>query len=93
METLAEYAWIVPIIMLSWICYRLWKRGKYRDPGQENTYHAATKNQTQFPQYQCPDDIENKDCQYYNRATGHIDGVINCNECSWYNSGIRPSKF
>ena len=43
METLREYEWIIPILMLSWICYRLWKAGRYRDPGQENTYFSIKK--------------------------------------------------
>jgi len=43
MEILTEYAWIIIVAFLIWICYRLWKAGKYRDPGQENTYFVATK--------------------------------------------------
>jgi len=43
METLVEYAWIGIVIILIWICYRLWKAVRYRDPGQENTYFSIKK--------------------------------------------------
>jgi len=89
METLAEYAWIGIVIILIWICYRIWKRGRYRDPGQENTYFDSAKKQTQFPQYQCPYDMEGRGCKHYNEDTGYK--AKNCAECDWYNKGnFRP---
>ena len=88
MERLTDYIWIPIVLVLIWICYRLWKAGKYRDPGQENTYHAATKKRN--PQ-ECPYDIEDRSCKHYNGATGYID--INCSDCDWYGNGIRPSRL
>ncbi|HDY88848.1 MAG TPA: hypothetical protein ENH82_12150 [bacterium] len=88
METLIEYVWIIVIIFLIWISYRLWKVGKYRDPGQENTYYASTKKRNPF---ECPYDIEARSCQHYNGATGYTD--VPCIDCGWYNKGIKPSKF
>ncbi len=86
MEILSEYAWIPVVILLLWICYNLWKAGRLRDPGQGNTYHAATKKQNPFA---CPYDIEERSCKYM----GCPDGYINCEDCDWYNNGVRPSKF
>lgn len=88
METLGNYAWIVIIILLLWICYRLWKRGKYRDPGQENTYFDGLKKRSV---YECPFDREGRSCKYVNGATGYKDKV--CSNCDWYGNGVRPSKF
>lgn len=85
METLVECAWIVIIILLLWICYRLWKAGKYRDPGQENTYFSLTKSAP----YRCPYDNEGRSCKDPNCP----DGIIDCKNCDWYNHGVRPSKF
>ena len=49
MEKLIEnIPWIALILFLIWICYRLWKAGKYRDPGQENTYHDAMRNKCPY---------------------------------------------
>ena len=88
METLSNYEWIIPIILLLWICYKLWKRGKYRDPGQENTYFTEIKKQNP---YKCPYDIKERSCKYMNTATGYKD--IDCKDCDWYDNGIRASKF
>jgi len=88
METLIEYAWIIIVAFLIWICYQLWKAGRYRDPGQENTCFAAMKKRN--PQ-ECPYDIEGRSCTHYNGATGYLD--INCQDCEWWNNGVRPSKF
>ena len=85
MEILNEYSWVVIILMLGWICYRLWKRGKYRKPDQENTYFSLTKTAP----YACPFDIEGRSCKDPNCP----DGMIDCKNCTWYNNGVRPSKF
>jgi len=88
METLNEYAWIGIVIILGWICYRLWKAGMYRDPGQEDTYYKAMRKQTP---YKCPYDPEGRSCTYYNNVTRIK--KVDCRDCSWYNNGVRPSKF
>ena len=88
METLIDYIGIIIVIFLIWICYRLWKAGKYRDPGQENIYFAGAKKRN--PQ-ECPYDIKARSCLHFNGATGYID--INCSDCEWWNDGVRPSKF
>ncbi len=85
MEILSEYAWIPVVILLLWICYNLWKAGRLRDPGQENTYFSLAKKAP----YCCPYDIEGRSCKDPNCP----DGSINCRECNWYNNGVRPSKF
>ncbi len=95
METLNEIwifidsiGWIIVILALIAGCYVLYRAGKYRDPGQENTYFAAIKKQTPF---QCPYDTEGRSCKWVDGATGYKNKP--CDECDWYNNGIRPSKF
>ena len=85
METLTEYIWIPILIFLTWICYRLWKAGKYRDPGQENTYFDIMKGGP----YVCPYKLPSRSCKDPNCP----DGYIKCDSCDWYNNGVRSSKF
>ena len=35
--------------------------------------------------------IEGRSCKHVNGATGYLD--VQCDDCNWYNSGVRPSKF
>ena len=85
METLNDYLLIVIVLFLIWICYNLWQAGRYRDPGQENTYFSLTKKAP----YCCPYDIDGRSC----KSSNCPDGSINCRECDWYGKGVRPSKF
>ncbi len=87
MEKLIEnIPWIVLVLVIMYWYYRLWKAGRYREPGQENTYFAAKKKQKPF---ECPYDLES--CDYVDTSTMTI--IIQCQDCKRYNKGIRPSKF
>ena len=86
MENLIEnLPWIVLVTILICICYRLWKRGRLRDPGQENTYFAATKKREPF---ECPYDLES--CDYVDTSTMTI--AIQCQDCKRYNKGIQELR-
>jgi len=47
--------------------------------------------------FECPYDIQNRNCKYYNSTTGEMYKL--CEECEWYNKGnykpcgIKPNKL
>ena len=79
---------IIVIVLCFYLLYRVYKAGINRDPRQENTYYAATKKRNM---YECLYDPKGRSCTYYNNATGIK--KVDCKDCSWYNNGVRPSRF
>ena len=76
--------WIVPVIALAGLCYSLWKANRYRDPGQENTYFAATKKRSKCP-------YDRTHCEVIGILTSQ-DVVNTCGKCPRYKNWQKQTK-
>lgn len=50
-------------------------------------YDTKKKNKKSVP-YRCPFDIKGRSCKDMD-----AEGFLSCKGCTWYNNGVRPSKF
>ena len=67
------------ITILCVLCYLLWKKGKYRDPGQENTYYNELKN--------CP--FDGKHCGIIGKSVKKSYVTKVCLKCPRYDNWLK----
>lgn len=82
MEKLIEnIPWIVLILILMYICYRLWKAGKFREPDKE-IYEKSLR---------CP--FDHKHCGIIGRSLTDQYITKTCEKCSRYINWKKHTKI
>lgn len=96
METLITIFWIIILLLFVIVLVSQKKKEQHfkkisdaLDEIEKNLDKSIDKPKTRN-MFECPYDYERRSCKHMNTATGYLD--VECKDCDWFDSGVRPFK-